>query len=64
MKKASAKKNNNRLRPEYDLSKLKSGVWGKHYRQTVKPKDRTRSLDQLNITLGTLQRKRLDTLAL
>lgn len=31
MKKASAKKNNNGLRHEYDLSKLKGGVRGKYY---------------------------------
>ena len=30
MKKASAKKNNSDLRPEYDLSKLKGGVRGKY----------------------------------
>jgi len=35
MKKASAKKNNNELRPEYDLSKLKGGVRGKYYRQAT-----------------------------
>ena len=35
MKKASAKKNNNGLRPEYDLSKLKGGVRGKYYRQAT-----------------------------
>lgn len=35
MKKASAKKNNNYLRPEYDLSKLKGGVRGKYYRQAI-----------------------------
>jgi hypothetical protein len=35
MKKASAKKNNNDLRPEYDLSKLKGGVRGKYYRQAT-----------------------------
>jgi hypothetical protein len=33
MKKASAKKNNDELRPEYDLSKLKGGVRGKYYRE-------------------------------
>lgn len=32
MKKASAKKNNDDLRPEYDLSKLKGGVRGKYFR--------------------------------
>ena len=35
MKKASAKKNNNDLRPEYDLSKLKGGVRGKYYRKAT-----------------------------
>jgi hypothetical protein len=35
MKKASAKKNNDDLRPEYDLSKLKGGVRGKYYRQAT-----------------------------
>ncbi|HMG72429.1 MAG TPA: hypothetical protein VK582_02930 [Pyrinomonadaceae bacterium] len=35
MKKASAKKTNNGLRPEYDLSKLKGGVRGKYYRQAT-----------------------------
>ena len=35
MKKASAKKNNNDLRPEYDLSKLKGGVRGKYYRRAI-----------------------------
>ncbi len=35
MKKASAKKNNNDLRPEYDLSQLKGGVRGKYYRQAT-----------------------------
>ncbi len=35
MKKASAKRNNNDLRPEYDLSKLKGGVRGKYYRQAT-----------------------------
>jgi len=35
MKKASANKNNNELRPEYDLSKLKGGVRGKYYRQAT-----------------------------
>ena len=35
MKKASAKKNNNDLRPEYDLSKLKGGVRGKYYSQAT-----------------------------
>ena len=33
MKKASAKKNNDDLRPEYDLSKLKGGVRGKYYQK-------------------------------
>ena len=35
MKKASTKKSNDDLRPEYDLSKLKGGVRGKYYRQAV-----------------------------
>ena len=35
MKKASAKKNNNELRPEYDLSKLKGGVRGKYYQRAT-----------------------------
>ena len=33
MKKASAKRLNDDLRPEYDLSRLKGGVRGKYYRQ-------------------------------
>ena len=33
MKKASAKKNNKDLRPEYDLSQLKGGVRGKYAAQ-------------------------------
>lgn len=35
MRKASAKKNNSELRPEYDLSKLKGGVRGKYYRKAT-----------------------------
>ena len=35
MTKAPAKKNNNELRPEYDLSQLKGGVRGKYYRQAT-----------------------------
>jgi hypothetical protein len=35
MKKASTKKNNGDLRPEYDLSKLRGGVRGKYYRQAI-----------------------------
>jgi hypothetical protein len=35
MKKASAKKPNEELRPEYDLSRLKGGVRGKYYRQAI-----------------------------
>ncbi len=35
MKKASANKDNDDLRPEYDLSKLKGGVRGKYYRQAT-----------------------------
>src|SRR5258707_1942660 len=34
-KKASAKKNNDDLRLEYDLSKLKGGVRGKYYREAT-----------------------------
>ena len=33
MKKALAKRPDDELRPEYDLSKLKGGVRGKYYRQ-------------------------------
>lgn len=33
MKKASSKKLDDELRPEYDLSQLKGGVRGKYYRQ-------------------------------
>ena len=35
MKKVSAKKRDDDLRPEYDLSKLKGGVRGKYYRQAA-----------------------------
>ena len=35
MKKASAKKNSDELRPEYDLSKLKGGVRGKYYKKAT-----------------------------
>lgn len=35
MKKASAKKNSDDLRPEYDLSTLKGGVRGKYYRKAT-----------------------------
>ena len=35
MKKASAKKSDDDLRPEYDLSQLKGGVRGKYYRQAA-----------------------------
>ena len=35
MKKASAKKNSDDLRPEYDLSRLKGGVRGKYYRRAT-----------------------------
>ena len=35
MKKASPRKNNNELRSEYDLSKLKGGVRGKYYRRAT-----------------------------
>jgi len=35
MKKASAKKHNNDLRREYDLSRLKGGVRGKYYQKAT-----------------------------
>ena len=35
MKKASAKKNNDDLRAEYDLSQLKGGVRGKYHREAT-----------------------------
>jgi len=35
MRKAPSKKNDNDLRPEYDLSKLKGGVRGKYYQQAT-----------------------------
>ena len=35
MKKASAKEDDNDLRPEYDISKLKGGVRGKYHRQVL-----------------------------
>ena len=35
MKKASGKRLDDELRPEYDLRKLKGGVRGKYYRQAV-----------------------------
>lgn len=35
MKRASAKKNSDDLRPEYDLTKLKGGVRGKYYRKAT-----------------------------
>jgi hypothetical protein len=35
MKKASAKRLDDDLRPEYDLSQLKGGVRGKYYRRAV-----------------------------
>lgn len=35
MKKASAKKLDDDLRPEYDLSQLKGGVRGKYYRKAM-----------------------------
>jgi hypothetical protein len=35
MKKPSAKKNSDDLRPEYDLSKLKGGVRGKYHRKAT-----------------------------
>jgi len=33
MKKASSKKNNDELRPKYDLSHLKGGVRGKYFQE-------------------------------
>ena len=35
MKKASAKRLNDDLLPEYDLSRLKGGVRGKYYREAI-----------------------------
>ncbi len=35
MKKVSAKRLDDDLRPQYDLSQLKGGVRGKHYRQAT-----------------------------
>jgi len=35
MKKASAEKLDNDLRPEYDLSNLKGGVRGKYYKKAI-----------------------------
>jgi hypothetical protein len=35
MKKASASKRGDELRPEYDLSQLKGGVRGKYYREAT-----------------------------
>lgn len=35
MKKASAKRNKDDLRPEYDLSQLRGGVRGKYYREAT-----------------------------
>jgi hypothetical protein len=35
MKKASAKKTKDDLRPEYDLAQLKGGVRGKYYREAT-----------------------------
>ena len=35
MKKASAKRNRDDLRPEYDLSQLKGGVRGKYHREAT-----------------------------
>lgn len=35
MKKASAKRSDDELRPEYDLSQLEGGVRGKYYRRAV-----------------------------
>jgi hypothetical protein len=35
MSKKSAKKNNDELRPGYDLSKLRGGVRGKYYKRAI-----------------------------
>jgi len=35
MKKASSKRRDDDLRPEYDLSRLKGGIRGKYYRQAT-----------------------------
>lgn len=35
MKKAPTKKRSNELRPEYDLTLLKGGIRGKHYRKAI-----------------------------
>ena len=35
MKKTLEKKDNDNLRPEYDLSKLKGGVRGKYYKRAI-----------------------------
>lgn len=35
MKRASAKKKHDGMRPEYDLARLKNGVRGKYYRQAT-----------------------------
>src|SRR6266700_1166210 len=35
MKKASAKEDDNDLRPEYDISKLKGGIRGKYFRRAT-----------------------------
>jgi len=35
MKKASANRRNDDLRPEYDLARLAGGIHGKYYRQAV-----------------------------
>jgi hypothetical protein len=45
MKKASAKKNDSDLRPEYDLTQLKGGVRGKYYRQATAEKKGRRIKD-------------------
>jgi len=37
MKKASAKRLDDSLRPEYDLSQLKGGARGQYYRQAAGP---------------------------
>jgi hypothetical protein len=45
MKKASAKKNDSDLRPEYDLTQLKGGIRGKYYRQATAGKNGRRVKD-------------------
>jgi hypothetical protein len=47
VKKASAKKLDDDLRPEYDLSQLKGGVRGKYYRQATARSKIVRSLGRI-----------------